>query len=65
MGVLLALVGTQLLAYGVFELSFTPSLVPFLVVFPLISLTVLAIGLLNSRGVLTSPPLEVLRKEGV
>ncbi len=65
MGVLLALVGTQLLAYGVFELSFTPSWVPFLVVFPLISLTVLAIGLLNSRGVLNSPPLEVLRKEGV
>jgi putative ABC transport system permease protein len=65
MGVLLSLLGTQLLAYGVFELSFTPSWVPFLVVFPLISLTVLAIGLLNSRGVLNSPPLEVLRKEGV
>jgi putative ABC transport system permease protein len=65
MGVLLALAGTQLLAYGVFELSFTPSWVPFLVVFPFISLTVLAIGLLNSRGVLRSPPLEVLRKEGV
>jgi putative ABC transport system permease protein len=65
MGVLLALVGTQLLAYGVFELSFKPSWVPFLVVFPLITLTVLAIGLINSRGVLNSPPLEVLRKEGI
>lgn len=65
MGVLLSLLGTQLLAYGVFELSFTPSWVPFLVVFPGISLTVLVIGLLNSQGVLRSPPLEVLRKEGV
>ena len=64
MGVLLALLGTQLLAYGVFELNFVPSWVPFLVVFPLISLTVLIIGLLNSRAVLNSPPLEVLRREG-
>lgn len=65
MGVLLALMGTQLLAYGVFELAFIPSWIPFLVVFPLISLTVLAIGLFNSRAVLKSPPLEVLRREGV
>lgn len=65
MGVLLALLATQLLAYGVFELNFVPSWIPFLVVFPLISLTVLAIGLLNSRSVLNSPPLEVLRREGV
>jgi putative ABC transport system permease protein len=54
-----------LLAYGVFELNFVPSWIPFLVVFPLISLTVLIIGVLNSRAVLNSPPLEVLRKEGV
>ncbi|MEJ2583793.1 MAG: ABC transporter permease [Robiginitalea sp.] len=65
MGVVLALLGTQLLAYGVFEINFVPSWIPFLVVFPLISLTVLVIGLLNSRAVLNSPPLEVLRKEGV
>ena len=65
MGVLLSLLGTQLLAYGVFEISFTPSWIPFVVVFPGISLTVLIIGLLNSQGVLKSPPLEVLRKEGV
>jgi putative ABC transport system permease protein len=65
MGVVLALLGTQLLAYGVFELNFVPSWIPFLIVFPLISLTVLTIGLFNSRAVLNSPPLEVLRKEGV
>lgn len=65
MGVLLALGATELLAYGVFELPFTPSWIPFLVVFPAISLMVLAIGLANSRSVLNSPPLQVLRKEGV
>ncbi|MDX1332419.1 MAG: FtsX-like permease family protein, partial [Robiginitalea sp.] len=65
MGVVFALLGTELLAYGIFELNFVPSWIPFLVVFPLISLTVLVIGLLNSRAVLNSPPLEVLRKEGV
>ncbi len=63
MGVLLALVGAELLAYGVFDLNFVPSWIPFVIVFPLISLTVLAIGLLNSRSVLNSPPLQVLRRE--
>ena len=65
MGVLLALIATQLLAYWVFELTFVPSWIPFLLVFPLISLMVLAIGLFNSQAVLRSPPLEVLRREGV
>ena len=64
-GILLSLVGSQLLAIFVFETAFVPSWVPFLVVLPGITLLVLAIGLLNSRSVLRSPPLEVLRKEGV
>ena len=65
MGVLLALVGTQLLAVTVFEVSFIPSWIPFAIVIPGICLLVLTIGLLNSRAVLRSPPLEVLRREGV
>ncbi len=65
MGVLLALLGTQLLAISVFEVSFIPSWIPFAVVIPGICLLVLTIGLLNSRAVLRSPPLEVLRREGV
>ena len=63
-GILLALIGSQLLAYFVFETAFTPSLGPFLVVLPGITLLVLLIGLSNSRSVLNSPPLQVLRKEG-
>ncbi len=61
-GVLLSLLSSQLLAVFAFETSFTPSLQPF-VLLPFISLLVLLIGLSNSRSVLYSPPLEVLRKE--
>ncbi|WP_159304455.1 ABC transporter permease [Maribacter litoralis] len=63
-GVLLSLVSSFLLAYFIFDTPFIPSWVPFLVVFPGIALLVLTIGLMNSRGVLNSPPLQVLRNEG-
>jgi len=63
-GVLLSLLSSFLLAYFIFDTPFIPSWVPFLVVLPGITLLVLAIGLFNSRGVLNSPPLQVLRKEG-
>ncbi|MDF4221771.1 ABC transporter permease [Maribacter sp. M208] len=62
-GVLLSLLSSFLLAYFIFDTPFIPSWVPFLVVLPGITLLVLAIGLMNSRGVLNSPPLQVLRKE--
>jgi putative ABC transport system permease protein len=63
-GVLLSLVSSFLLAYFIFDTPFIPSWVPFLVVLPGITLLVMFIGLFNSKGVLDSPPLEVLRKEG-
>ncbi|OEY72363.1 hypothetical protein APR40_13645 [Salegentibacter salarius] len=62
-GVLLSLISSQLLAWLVFESPFTPSLIPFLVLFPAIVLLVLIIGLSNSLSVIRKPPLEVLRKE--
>lgn len=62
-GILLSLAASQLLAGFVFETTFIPSWVPFLVLFPAITIMVLGIGLGNSRSVLDSPPLEVLRKE--
>jgi len=64
-GILLSLISAQTLAYFIFDLAFIPSLFPFLVLFPGISLLVLIIGLMNSRSVLNSPPLQVLRKEAV
>ncbi|MEM9679611.1 MAG: FtsX-like permease family protein, partial [Bacteroidota bacterium] len=62
-GILLSLVGSQLLATLLFEEPFVPSGVPFLVFLPGITVLVLIIGLSNIRSVLSSPPLEVLRKE--
>jgi putative ABC transport system permease protein len=63
-GILLSLIGSQLLATLLFNEPFVPSAVPFLVFLPGITGLVLLIGLSNIRSVLKSPPLEVLRKEG-
>lgn len=64
LGILMALISSLLLAVFVFEEPFIPSLIPFLVFLPGISLLVLGIGLSNIREVLSSSPLEVLRKSG-
>lgn len=64
-GILLSLISSQLLAWLVFDSPFIPSLFPFLVLFPGITLLVMIIGLGNSISVIKSPPLEVLRKEGI
>lgn len=61
-GILLSLISSQMLAWFLFDSPFIPSWIPFLVLFPGIVVLVLIIGLLNSRSVITSPPLEVLRK---
>ncbi|MEG9328547.1 FtsX-like permease family protein [Salinimicrobium catena] len=62
-GILLSLIASQLLAWLLFDASFLPSIIPFLIIFPAITLLVLAVGLGNSLGIIKSPPLEVLRKE--
>lgn len=63
-GIILALVSSLCLAVFVFKEPFVPSLIPFLVFLPGITLLVLAIGLSNIQTVLRSSPLEVLRREG-
>jgi putative ABC transport system permease protein len=62
-GILISLAGSWALAKYTFESTFTPQLVPVLGIFALICLLTVAIGLLNSRGVLNKPPLEVLRRD--
>lgn len=62
-GILLSLVGSQLLAVFIFQEPFIPSGIPFLVFLPAITILVVVIGLSNLKSVLKSPPLEVLRKE--
>jgi putative ABC transport system permease protein len=64
-GILLSLIGSQLLALWIFKSPFTPSIIPFVVLFPSITILVLSIGMVNSRSVINNPPLEVLRKENV
>ncbi|ADV51134.1 protein of unknown function DUF214 [Cellulophaga algicola DSM 14237] len=62
-GILLALLSSLCLAVFVFKEPFVPSIIPFLVFLPGITLLVLAIGLSNIQTVLRSSPLEVLRRE--
>lgn len=62
-GITLSLISSQLLAWLLFDTAFTPSVFPFLVLFPAITILVMIIGLTNSISVIKSPPLEVLRKE--
>ena len=62
-GILLSLISSQLLAWLLFDTAFIPSIFPFLVLFPAITILVIFIGLTNSISVIKSPPLEVLRKE--
>ena len=60
-GIVIAIGGTWLLAKFSFEIPFTINLIPALVLFLIIALLTVIIGLLNSRGVLNRPPLEILR----
>jgi len=62
-GILLSLISSLLLGYFVFETTFIPSWIPFVILLPGIILLVMAIGLGNSFSVIKSPPLVVLRKE--
>ncbi|MEP5254256.1 MAG: FtsX-like permease family protein [Winogradskyella arenosi] len=62
-GILLALISSLCLALLLFNEPFVPSLIPFVVFLPGITLLVLVIGLSNIRTVLKSSPLAVLRKE--
>ncbi len=62
-GIMLSFVGSWLIATLLFKIPFIPGLLaPFLVLVGITGLTVL-IGVTNSRGVLNTPPLEVLRRE--
>lgn len=62
-GILLSLGGTWGLAHYVFEIVFRPDFTPLLVVIGVVTGLTILIGLLNSRGILIRPPLEVLRAE--
>ncbi len=62
-GIILALIGSYLLAVWQFELIFIPSFWPSFIVFISITILTILIGLFNLRDILNKPPLEVLRTE--
>ncbi|MFD1255542.1 ABC transporter permease [Mucilaginibacter terrae] len=62
-GILIAIAGSWLLAKFSFEIPFQVNYVPAVILFVLTAALTIIIGLLNSRGVLNRPPLEVLRSD--
>ncbi len=62
-GIFLSFGISWLLAKYQFEIPFTPRWTPPLIVFASITTLTIIIGMLNSREVVSKPPLEVLRKE--
>lgn len=62
-GIVLALAASWLLAYLVFDSVFAAGLVPVLAAFCAVVALTVGLGMLNSRGVFSHPPLEILRAE--
>ncbi len=62
-GIILALAGSWGLAKFTFKVDFEPQFLPLLLVFLSVSGLTVLIGLVNSRGILSRSPLEVLRQE--
>ena len=62
-GMILALGGSWALASFSFESSFTPPLLPIVILFTSVVSLVVITGVLSSRKVLNEPPLQVLRRD--
>jgi putative ABC transport system permease protein len=62
-GIVLALVASWALAVFTFKLAYTPSILPVLFAAVIVSTLTVAIGLLTSYGVGSTPPLAILRAE--
>jgi putative ABC transport system permease protein len=62
-GILIAFAASWLLAKYTFDVPFNASPVPAILLFLAIAILTIMIGLLNSRGTLNKPPLEILRRD--
>ena len=62
-GIILAIACAWLLSFFVFETAFTPSPVALVSALVLVTALTVLVGMLNSRGIYSRPPLEVLRAE--
>lgn len=63
-GIVLAMLSSWGLAHYIFETSFSPQALPVIIVFIAVTMLTVAIGLANSRFIVSRPPLEILRQEG-
>jgi putative ABC transport system permease protein len=63
-GVLLAIGGTWALTYFVFQVEFTLSVLPALIIAVLVCICTVLVGILSNKGIHNHPPLEILRTEG-
>ena len=61
-GLLLSWVAARLVVPGLFEVPFTTRWLPMLVVWIAVAGLTVVVGLVGSRGLLTRPPLAVLRE---
>lgn len=62
-GILLSIASAWALATYTFKTTFSPALFPLFLLLVFIAVLTVIIGLLNSRGILSRPPLEILRGE--
>ncbi len=62
-GIFLSFGGSWALAKYVFETKFSPQIIPVLIVFVSVCALTVFIGLINSRFIVSKPPLEILRQE--
>lgn len=62
-GILISIPGSWALAKYSFDTTFSPPLLPVVILFFVVALITVFIGLFNSRGILNKPPLEVLRSD--
>lgn len=62
-GIILAFAGSWALAKYSFEAEFKPDILPVALLFFFVSALTVIIGLINSRDIISQPPLEVLRRE--
>jgi putative ABC transport system permease protein len=62
-GIFLALAASWALAHYIFATPFHPPLLPIIILFIVVCALTVITGLVNSRGSLNKPPLEVLRQD--
>ena len=62
-GIIIAIAASWSLARFSFESPFSPEILPLLIIYILIAAITVITGMLNSRGTLNRPPLEVLRDD--